>query len=57
MEKDYEQTALLLAERYGIIKYEVKENIMIYEEEIKREGTYEGRINLDTLKEKRKKIS
>ena len=54
--KDYNQKAIEYAERYGIIKYKVTKNEMVYREEIKREGIYKATVNLDTMKETRKKL-
>lgn len=55
----YEQKALLYAERYGIIEYEVEENKMTYSEKF-YEGnakyvTYNAELDLDTMREKRSK--
>lgn len=58
---DYEQKALLYAEKHGIIEYEViKGNIMNYYEEINEgEGilaAYNVKLNLDTMEEQRIRI-
>lgn len=54
MKTDYDQAALLFAERYGIIEYEVVGNTMIYHEEFPMEKSkYRGEVNLDTMKETR----
>jgi hypothetical protein len=42
---------LLYAEKYGIIEYEVKDNIMIYTEEFPNEGKFRHEYNLDTEEE------
>ena len=52
--KNYENKALLYAEKYGIIEYEVKKNKMHYTEHFRMEGTYHATVNLDTMKETRK---
>jgi hypothetical protein len=51
---NYEHKALLFAEKYGIIKYEVKDHYMIFEESFPTEGTYICRVNLKTMSEERK---
>lgn len=53
----YEQKALLYAEKYGVIEYEVEGREMNYSEEVK-EGqekyvVYKAKVNLDTMKEER----
>lgn len=51
---DYEHEALLLAERYGIIEYQVKDNMMTYFKTFAMERSiYHCKINLDTKKEVR----
>lgn len=52
----YEQKALLYAEKYGIITYDVKDNFMIWVEEFPIEGSYRYILNLDTMKTKSEKI-
>ena len=49
---DYEQKALLYAEKYGIIDYEVNGNIMTYIEVFGNEK-YLCRVNLDEMVETR----
>lgn len=50
----YEEKALLYAEKYGIVDYEVKGNQMIYFESFPLENTiYKAVVNLDTMQEKR----
>lgn len=48
----YEDKAALYAKERGIIFYEVKDNIMTYEEQVKNGlrtyGLYNAEINLDT---------
>lgn len=49
---NYEHEALILAERYGITNYQVKDNIMTYFETFTMERTiYKCVINLDTKTE------
>ena len=48
---EYEFRALRYAEIYGIVDYEVKDNIMTYIEELPYEGTFEHKINLDTMEQ------
>ena len=52
---DYEQKALLYAERYGIIDYEVNGNIMTYIEVFGNEK-YLCKVNLDEMVETRETI-
>lgn len=52
---DYEMKALIFAERYGIVDYKVVNNQMIYNETFTSE-TWQGTLNLDTMKETRKQI-
>ena len=47
--------ALIFAERYGIVDYKVVNNQMIYNETFTSE-TWQGTLNLDTMKETRKQI-
>lgn len=60
MNNTYETLALLYAEKYGIISYEVEGNIMSYKEEFpKGNGKYEAysvKVDLDSNKETRKEI-
>jgi len=55
----YENKALLFAEQHGIIDYDVKENIMTWEnvhyEPYK--NVYLSNLNLNTMKENRKLIN
>ena len=55
MVKDYEQKALLYAEKYGIINYMVNDNKMLYFEEFGLDK-YKCEVDLDVMKEKRKSI-
>lgn len=48
--KDYELEALLFAEKYGIIEYEVEDHMMKYYESYPNEGTYLHQRNLETSK-------
>ncbi|HLO11544.1 MAG TPA: hypothetical protein VK190_04745 [Pseudoneobacillus sp.] len=52
----YERQALMYAERYGIVEYEVKGAKMIYNEIFRNEPSYEVTINLDTFQELRRKM-
>lgn len=57
---NYEQQALLYAEKYGIIDYQVHGNTMIYYEMVNdgadEYSVYKAEVNLDTMKEKRKTL-
>lgn len=53
---NYEKKALLYAEKYGVIEYEVKENKMIFTERFVSEGEFICVVNLDTMKETRKQV-
>lgn len=58
-EVDYEQKALLYAEKYGIIEYNVNGNIMEYYEIIggyASDSIYDVKYNLDTMKEDRVQV-
>lgn len=60
--REYYQThaerALLYAERYGIIEYEVKDNKMIYYEAYPfKSTTYKCTVNLNTMNETRREIN
>lgn len=51
---DYDEKALIYAERYGIIDYKVSTNTMTYTETFPSEGSiYEVSVNLTTMKESR----
>jgi hypothetical protein len=53
--KDYDNKALLYAEKYGIPAYEQEGNEMTYWETFTMEGMrYKATVNLDTMKETRK---
>lgn len=57
---DYEHKALLYAEKYGIVEYEVNDDIMSYYEVID-EGkdelsVYNATVDLNTMKEKRVQV-
>lgn len=52
---DFEQAALLYAERYGIIDYAVRDGKMVYRECFPS-GTYEATVDLTAMKETRKQI-
>ena len=49
----YELKALKYAEKYGIINYSVKNNVMTYIEFLPIEGTFKATVDLDTMKEVR----
>lgn len=49
---NYENKALLYAEKYGIFKYSVEKNIMTYEESFSGD-TYVAKVDLKTMKETR----
>lgn len=51
---NYGHKALLYAEKYGIIEYEVKGSAMTYEEDCGREGIYLCTVNLNAMTEVRK---
>lgn len=53
----YENKAVSYAERYGIIEYRVSKNEMIYYQTYPTGGTYDVRVNLDTMKETRSKLN
>lgn len=54
---DYKNKALKYAEKYGIIDYEIKENLMIYYVNYSLENRkYKCTVNLNTMKETRKQI-
>lgn len=52
---DYNQIALLYAEKYGIFEWNITGNIMTYTEEFTN-SKYNAIVNLDTLTETRTKI-
>lgn len=57
MNTDYNQKALLFAEKYGIVEYKVNKNSMIYYENFPLErNTYKCIVNLNTMKEQKKSI-
>lgn len=49
MKKDYEQESLLYAEKYGIIEYNLKKNLMIWYESFPTEGHFKHQLNLATM--------
>ena len=52
--RDYEHTAILYAERYGICEFHITDNEMIYYTSFPMEHmTYRAVVNLDTLEETR----
>lgn len=54
---NYEHEALILAERYGVTTYQVKENIMIFYVTYTMERCiYQCIINLDTKEEVRRVV-
>lgn len=55
---DYEHRALLFAERYGIVEYKIKSNIMIYYEVFyePNKSKYKCMVDLKTMKETRKRL-
>ena len=52
---DYDQKALLFAEKYGVVEYEVHGQFMHYIERFPAE-TYECVVDLETMKEIRKQV-
>lgn len=53
-QNNYEDKAILYAEKYGIIEFKVKGNEMIYYTSFPLERmTYKAVVNLDEMKEKR----
>ena len=51
---DFDEKALIYAEKYGIVDYEINANIMTYTETFPLEGsTYTVNVNLITMEEKR----
>lgn len=48
MKEQYELRALLFAEKYGIIEYEVKGNMMLWLESYPNEGSFLHQLNLDS---------
>ncbi|WP_341323431.1 hypothetical protein NSQ62_08125 [Solibacillus sp. FSL H8-0523] len=50
---NYESKALQYAEKYGIIEYTVRNNLMTYIEVLAIEGIYKATVNLDTMEETR----
>lgn len=46
-----EHTALLYAEKYGIVAYKVKYSTMVYYEKYPNEGKFKHTINLTTMNE------
>lgn len=54
---NYEQKAVLYAEKYGIVSYKVEGNEMIYFEEatesVEQIAVYKAVVNLDTMRELR----
>ncbi|WP_291566901.1 hypothetical protein [Clostridium sp. UBA2485] len=54
---DYDQQALLYAEKYGIVDYIIKNDKMIYYENFRMEHTtYKCEVCLTTFKEKRTEL-
>lgn len=53
--EDYERKGILYAEKYGVVSYEIKNNTMVYHEKFPTEGIYEVLVNLDDMKEIRRK--
>jgi hypothetical protein len=53
---NYEHKATLYAEKHGIVDFEIKGKIMIYKESFPTEGVYEARVDLTTMKEKRRRV-
>lgn len=51
-----EEKALLYAEKYGIIDYEVKGSLMTYTESYPTEGKFLCKVDLNTMKEARERI-
>ncbi len=55
--KNYEEKALLFAEKYGVIEYEVQGNTMVYYQTYTLENrTIKATVNLDTMEETREQI-
>lgn len=51
---DYEEKAIRYAEKYGIVEFIVKENVMTYTESFPLEGRiYDVSVDLDVMKESR----
>jgi hypothetical protein len=50
---NFENNALLYAEKYGIIEYEVKGSTMSYTVSYYGEGTYLAEVDLNTMNETR----
>jgi hypothetical protein len=50
---NFENNALLYAEKYGIIDYTVKGSTMTYTETFYGEGTYLAEVDLNTMNETR----
>lgn len=48
---DYNNKALLFAEKYGIIDYYTFDNKMVWEEYFHNEGRFLHILNLDTMEE------
>lgn len=57
---DYDQKALIYAEKYGVISYSVEGNSMTYYEEalesFEQLAAYKATVNLDTMKESRELV-
>lgn len=54
--KNYEEMALIRAEKIGVYEYKVTDNLMIYYSFFGSEGFYKVTHNLDNGKETRKHI-
>lgn len=48
---EYEFRSLAFAERYGIVDYTVKGNIMKFKKSYVHEGTYTYKVDLDTMEQ------
>lgn len=51
--REYEQKALLYAEKHGIIDYKVATDKMYYKEVYSNEGMYQCTVDLNAMKEYR----
>ena len=53
-QRDYEEKALIYAEKYGILNHTLKGNTMVYIEEFNEKEIYYVEVNLENMKEKRR---
>lgn len=54
--KNYELSALIRAEKFGIVEYTVIENMMVHREVWATEGLYEYTFNLDTMENEKTEL-